>query len=80
MDWKPFITVDPRSITHGAVCFEVLHSCLGSAWDNLADGATPEEILGQYPGLRPEHIPAALGYVADLARERAGPSARLADR
>lgn len=69
MDWKPFITVDPR-IMHGAVCFEGTRIPVSVVLDNLADGATPEEILGQYPGLRPEHIPAALGYVADLARER----------
>ena len=69
MDWKPFITVDPR-IMHGAVCFEGTRIPVSVVLDNLADGATPEEILGQYPGLRPEHIPAALGYAADLARER----------
>lgn len=69
MDWKPYITVDPH-IMHGAVCFGGTRIPVSVVLDNLADGATPEEILGQYPGLRPEHIPAALGYAADLARER----------
>lgn len=41
--------------------------------DNLAAGETPERILDQYPSLRPEHIPAAIGYAADLARERIVP-------
>jgi uncharacterized protein (DUF433 family) len=38
--------------------------------DNLAAGQTPERILDQYPTLKPEHIPAAIAYAADLARER----------
>ena len=41
--------------------------------DNLAAGETAEGILDQYPSLKPEHIPAALGYAADLARERIVP-------
>jgi uncharacterized protein (DUF433 family) len=41
--------------------------------DNLADGETPERILDQYPSLKPEHIPAAIAYAADLARERVVP-------
>jgi uncharacterized protein (DUF433 family) len=38
--------------------------------DNLAGGETPETILDQYPSLRPVHIPAAIAYAAELARER----------
>jgi len=41
--------------------------------NNLAAGKMPERILDQYPSLRPEHIPAAIGYAADLARERIVP-------
>ena len=41
--------------------------------DNLADGETPERILDQFPTLKPEHIPAALAYAAELARERVLP-------
>ena len=37
--------------------------------DNLAEGASPEEILTSYPSLRPEHIRAALAYAAELAHE-----------
>ena len=43
--------------------------------DNLADGAGAEEILQSYPGLKPEDIQAAIGYAADLARERVVPLA-----
>jgi uncharacterized protein (DUF433 family) len=37
---------------------------------NLAAGLTPEDIVRSYPILKPEAIPAALAYAADLAQER----------
>ena len=37
--------------------------------DSLAEGASREEVLRSYPSLKPEHIDAALGYPAELARE-----------
>jgi len=38
--------------------------------DNVAAGLTTAEVLRLYPGLRDEHVAAALAYAADLARER----------
>jgi uncharacterized protein (DUF433 family) len=73
MDWKQHITTDP-SILHGAICFVGTRIPVTVVLDNLADGAAPEEILHQYPGLRAEHVPAALAYAAELARERAIPT------
>jgi uncharacterized protein (DUF433 family) len=58
---------------HGAVCFRGTRIPVSAVLDNLAAGETPERILDQYPSLKPEHIPAALGYAADLARERIVP-------
>lgn len=72
MDWKPFIATDP-GILHGAVCFAGTRIPVSVALDNLAEGATPEEILHQYPSLQAAHIRAALGYAAELARERVVP-------
>lgn len=72
MDWKQVITADPH-VLHGAVRFAGTRIPVSVILDNLADGAAPEEILAQYPGLRPEHISAALAYAADLARERVVP-------
>lgn len=69
MDWKACITTDPE-IMHGVACFRGTRIPVSVVLDNLAAGATPERILDQYPSLKPEHIPAALGYAADLARER----------
>ena len=38
--------------------------------DNLAAGATDDEILDAYPSLVKEDIRAALAYAAEMARER----------
>jgi uncharacterized protein (DUF433 family) len=38
--------------------------------DNLAAGIAADAILRDYPSLRPEAIPAAIAYAAELARER----------
>jgi uncharacterized protein (DUF433 family) len=72
MEWKQYITTDP-SILHGAVCFVGTRIPVSVVLDNLAEGSAPAEILRQYPALRVEHIPAALGYAAELARERVVP-------
>jgi uncharacterized protein (DUF433 family) len=37
--------------------------------DNLAEGASADEIVASYPPLRPEDIRAAMAYAADLARD-----------
>lgn len=72
MDWKHYITTDPN-ILHGAICFTGTRIPVTVVLDNLADGAVPAEILRQYPSLRAEHVPAALCYAAELARERVVP-------
>ena len=58
---------------HGTVCFRGTRIPVSVVLDNLADGETPERILDQFPTLKPEHIPAAIAYAADLARERVLP-------
>jgi uncharacterized protein (DUF433 family) len=72
MDWKPHITADPQ-VMHGAVCFRGTRVPVSVVLDNLAAGETAASILAEYPTLRPEYIPAAIGYAADLARERIVP-------
>lgn len=64
MDWTQCIRADPH-VLHGAVSFVGTRIPVSMVLDNLADGATPEAILLQYPGLRPEYIPAALAYAAE---------------
>ena len=72
MDWKPFISADPE-IMHGAVCFRGTRIPVSVVLDNLAAGETAAAILEEYPSLKPEHIPAAIGYAADVIRERVVP-------
>jgi uncharacterized protein (DUF433 family) len=38
--------------------------------DNLAAGATEADVLAEYPSLRHDDVAAALGYAAELSRER----------
>ena len=72
MDWKQLITADAHTL-HGAIRFSGTRIPVTVVLDNLADGVTPQELLDQFPGLLPEHIPAALSFAADLARERVVP-------
>jgi uncharacterized protein (DUF433 family) len=72
VDWKPYLTADAQ-VMHGAVCFRGTRVPVSVVLDNLAAGASAERILESYPSLKPEHIPAALAYAADLARERIVP-------
>lgn len=72
MDWKPYITADPQ-ILHGTVCFRGTRVPVSVVLDNLAAGESTQGILDEYPSLKAEHIPAAVAYAADLARERIVP-------
>lgn len=74
MDWRTYLTVNPE-VMHGAVCFAGTRIHVSVVLDNLAAGETTERILQEYPSLRAEHIPAAIAYAADLARERILPIA-----
>lgn len=38
--------------------------------DLLADGATAEQILRQYPGLESDDLRACMAYAAEMTRER----------
>jgi uncharacterized protein (DUF433 family) len=69
MDWTPHVSADPQ-VMHGTVCLRGTRVPVSVVLDNLAAGASTELILAEYPTLRPEHISAAIGYAADLARER----------
>jgi uncharacterized protein (DUF433 family) len=72
MDCKAHVTSDPK-IMHDVACFRGTRIPVSVVLDNLADGETPERILDQYSSLKAEHIPAAIAYAADLARERVVP-------
>lgn len=69
MNWRDFITVDPR-VCHGTPCFKGTRVMVSVVLDNLAAGATAEEIAANYPSLPDSAVPAAIAYAAELARER----------
>lgn len=69
MRWQEHITVNPE-ICHGKACFRGTRVMVSLVLDNLAAGVQPDEILASYPSLKPESIPAAIAYAAELARER----------
>jgi len=69
MNWMKHISSDPE-IMHGTACFSGTRIPVSVVLDNLADGKTRENILQQYPSLKEDHISAAIGYAAELAREQ----------
>lgn len=69
MDWRERIMADP-TICHGKACIKGTRVPVSVILDNLAAGATPEEMRRDYPSVQPEDIQAALAYAAELARDR----------
>ena len=72
MRWQDHIVSTPDTL-HGAPRFRGTRIAVSLVLDNLAAGATPEELHQDYPTLPKEAIPAALAYAADLARDRIVP-------
>lgn len=69
VDYMKYIAVDSR-VCHGKACIKGTRLPVAVILDNLASGETPEDILRDYPSLKPRDIQAAIGYAADLAKER----------
>lgn len=72
MNWRDHITVDPQ-VCHGKACIAGTRIMVSIILDNLAAGRSSEAIVQDYPSLTPESIHAAIGFAADLARERQVP-------
>ena len=62
------IKVDPK-ICHGKPCIRGTRIMVSVILDNLAEGATPEEIVRDSPPLKIEDVRAAIAYAAELASE-----------
>jgi uncharacterized protein (DUF433 family) len=62
------ITFEPGKMG-GRACIRGLRITVGLVLSLLAEGATSEEILADYPDLETGDIRQALGYAAWLARE-----------
>ena len=68
-DWRERITIDPN-VCHGKPCIVGTRIWVSLIVDNLAAGATDDEILESYPSLIKDDVKAALAYAAEMARER----------
>jgi uncharacterized protein (DUF433 family) len=66
--WEEYLSRDP-AVCGGDLCARGTRVPVTVILDSLAEGSSRDEILASYPTLRPEHIDAALGYAAELARE-----------
>lgn len=62
------ITFDPQ-ILGGRACIRGMRISVALIVSQIAHGATPGEILSDYPDLEPDDISQALAYVAWLAQE-----------
>jgi uncharacterized protein (DUF433 family) len=67
-DWRERISVNPK-VCHGKPCIKGTRIMVSIILDYLKAGEPAEEILRQYPTLRPNDIQAAMGYAAWLAHE-----------
>jgi uncharacterized protein (DUF433 family) len=68
-DWRERITIDP-DVCHGKPCIKGTRIWVSLIVDNLASGATEDEIIDAYPSLTKADIRVALAYAAEMARER----------
>jgi uncharacterized protein (DUF433 family) len=68
MDWKSYISVDPK-VHHGKACIKGTRIPVAVILDNLAAGLGENEIIQSYPSLDLNAIHAAIAYAADLTRE-----------
>jgi uncharacterized protein (DUF433 family) len=68
VQWEEHLSGDP-AVCGRDLCARGTRVPVTVILDSLAEGSSRDEILSSYPTLRPEHIDAALGYAAELARE-----------
>ena len=68
MRWQDHTVATPDTL-HGWPRFRGTRIPVSVVLDNLAAGASPEELFAEYPTLPKEAIPAALAYAAELARD-----------
>ena len=69
MRWQDHIVASPDTL-HGAPRFKGTRIPVSLVLEDLAVGATMEELHQDYPSLQPEAVAAALAYAAALASHR----------
>src|SRR5438105_8614575 len=77
LDWRSRVSINPN-VCHGKPCIRGTRIMVSIILDYLRAGESGEEILFQYPTLKPKDIQAAMGYAAWLAHaaRRSHPSYR----
>jgi uncharacterized protein (DUF433 family) len=68
INWRKYL-VSRHEVAGGRLCAKGTRVPVAVILDSLAEGATYDEIIKSYPSLKTAHIPAAIAYVAALARE-----------
>ena len=68
LDWRSHLAHNPN-VCHGQLTAKSTRIQVTVILDGIAEGTTCEQLLTAYPSLTEEHINAALGYAAELARE-----------
>ena len=69
MDWKKYVTVDPK-VCHGKACIKGTRIPVTVILDNLAASVSLENVMKSYPSVNKKAIGAAIAYAAELAKER----------
>jgi uncharacterized protein (DUF433 family) len=67
MNWQEYIERDPE-VMLGKPVFKGTRLTVEFVLERLGQGATPDELLENYVGLRLEHIRAAQAYAASVLR------------
>lgn len=67
------ITFDPK-VMAGRACIRATRVTVSNIVSQIADGATPQELLQEYPYLEAEDIRQALHYAAALTRDEVVPA------
>lgn len=68
-NWKERISINPN-VCHGKPCITGTRIWVSLIVDNLAAGATEDEILEAYHSLTKEDILASLAFAAEMSKER----------
>ncbi len=67
------ITFDPETMG-GRACIRSMRITVATIVGQIADGVSHDEILADYPALKPDDIKQALAYAAYLTREQVVPA------
>ena len=68
MDWRERIAVDPAVLV-GKPVIKGTRLAVEFILDLLANGWTHEQILANYPGVKPEDIRACLAYAREILQD-----------